>query len=56
MRRIVTTLFGIVAIAMVIFIMIQAQNVGAPWMFTAAGILMIIGIVISVIRAWLRGY
>ncbi len=54
MRRIFTTLFAIVAIAMIIFTVTQAQNMGAPWMFTAVGVLMIIGIVISVIRAWLH--
>ncbi len=56
MRRIFATLFGIVAIGMIVFTLIQAQNMGAPWMFTAVGMLMIIGIVISVIRAWLRRY
>lgn len=55
MRRIVTTLSAVVAIVMVIFTMTQAQNIGAPWMFTAVGILMIIGIVVSVVRVWLRG-
>ncbi len=54
MRRIKATLFGVVTIAVIIFTMIQAQNMGAPWMFTAFGILMIIVIVVSVIRAWLR--
>jgi len=55
MRRIVTTLFSVIAIAMVIFIVTQAQSMGAPWMFTAFGILMIVAIVISVIRTWLHG-
>jgi hypothetical protein len=54
MRRIKTTLFAVVAIAAIIFTVTQAQNMGAPWMFTAFGVLMIIVIVISVIRVWLR--
>jgi hypothetical protein len=52
--RIRTTLFAVVAIAVILFIMVQAQSVGAPWVFTAVGIVMIVVIVISVIRAWLR--
>ena len=55
MRRIVNTLFAIVAIVIVIFIITQAQNIGAPLIFTAVGIFMIIIIVISAIRTWLRG-
>jgi hypothetical protein len=54
MRRIANTLFAIVAIAIVIFIMAQAQNTGAPWIFTTVGILMIIIIAFSIIRTWLR--
>lgn len=54
MRRIVTTIFAVVALAIVVFIVTQAQGMGAPWMFTAVGILMIVGILISVIRAWLH--
>lgn len=55
MRRIMNTLFALVAIVMVVFMITQAQSAGAPWMFTAFGILMIVGIVISVLRVWLRG-
>ena len=54
MGRIVNTLFAIVVIAVVIFIMVQAQNMGVPWIFTAVGILMIIIIAFSIIRTWLR--
>jgi hypothetical protein len=54
MRRIANTVFAIIAIAIVIFIMAQAQNTGAPWIFTAVGILVIILIVFSMIRTWLR--
>ena len=54
MRRITTTLFGVVAIAVIIFTIIQAQNMGVPGMFNTFAILVIIVIVVSVIRAWLR--
>ncbi|UCC59039.1 MAG: hypothetical protein JSW14_03870 [Candidatus Bathyarchaeum sp.] len=54
MRRIKATLFAVVAIAIVISTIIQVQNMGAPWFFAAFGVFMIIVIVISVIRAWLR--
>jgi hypothetical protein len=54
MDRVFTTLTAVIAIAIVIWMMIQAQNMGAPWMFSAFGILMIIVIAISVVRAWLR--
>jgi hypothetical protein len=56
MRRIVTTLFAVFAIAIVILIMTQAQSIDAPWVFTAVGILMIIVIVMSLVRTWLRRY
>jgi hypothetical protein len=54
MRQIKTTLFAVVAITAIIFTVTEAQKMGAPWMFTASGIFMIIVVVISVIRAWLR--
>ncbi len=54
MRQIRTTLFALLTIAVVIFMISEAQSVGAPWIFTAFAILVIIVIVISVIRAWLR--
>ena len=56
MRRITSTLFAIFAIILVVFTMTQASNIGAPWIFTAVGIFMIVLIVISIIRVWLRGY
>lgn len=56
MRRITTTLFAIFAIILVVFTTTQTNNIGAPWIFTAAGIFMIVLIVISIIRVWLRGY
>jgi hypothetical protein len=54
LRRLKTTLFAAVAVVAVIYIMTQAQNIGAPWFFTAFGIFMVVVIVVSVIRAWLR--
>jgi hypothetical protein len=52
--RLRTTLFGIIAIALILYSLIQSQNVGAPGMFTTFAIVLIIIIVLSVIRAWLR--
>jgi hypothetical protein len=37
-----------------LFVMLQAQSVGAPWVLTAFGIVLIIIIAIRVIRSWLR--
>jgi hypothetical protein len=54
MDLVFTTQTAVIAIPIVIWMMIQAQNMGAPWMFTAFGILMIIVIAISVVRARLR--
>jgi len=45
-----------VAIAVLVFMIVQAQDMGASWMFTVVGILMIVGIAVSMVRAWLRGY
>ncbi|MDH5482001.1 MAG: hypothetical protein OEY22_03855 [Candidatus Bathyarchaeota archaeon] len=56
MRRIASTLSAIFAIIVVLFILMQAQSMDAPWIFTAFGIFMIAVIVLSVIRVWLRGY
>ncbi len=50
-----STMFALVAVVIVVFMITQAQNAGAPWIFTAFGILMIVGIVISMLRVWLRG-
>ena len=54
MRRLKNTIFAAVAIAVVIYIITQAQNMGAPWIFGAVGIFMVVVIVVSVIRVWLR--
>ena len=54
MRRLKTTMFAAIAIVLVIYIITQAQNMGAPWIFTAAGVFMVAVILFSVIRAWLR--
>ena len=52
MRRLKNTIFAAVAIAVVTIT--QAQNMGAPWIFGAVGIFMVVVIVVSVIRVWLR--
>ena len=54
MSRILTTLFAVFFIAVVAYSISQAQNAGAPWMFTAFGILIIIRVVVSLVRVWLR--
>lgn len=47
-------MFAVVAIAVTLFVMVQAQSIDAPWVFNAFGVLMIAVIIISIIRAWLR--
>jgi hypothetical protein len=54
MRRIKTTAFGVIVIAVLVFMITEAQSIGAPWIFIAVAIFMIVLIVISVVRAWLR--
>ncbi len=56
MRRIKTTIIAIVAIIILMFMIAQTSNVGAPWIFTIVVIFMIILICANVIRVWLRGY
>ena len=56
MRRITTTLFGIFAITVILFIMTQAANMRVPWIFSSAAIFMIIIVIVSIVRVWLRGY
>jgi membrane protein YdbS with pleckstrin-like domain len=52
MRRIRISVFSVIAIVVLLYYVAQARS--TPWMFTAFGVLMIVVIVISVIRAWLR--
>jgi hypothetical protein len=54
LSRIKTTVFAIVVILVVLVAMGQAQSLGAPWIFTAVGILMIVMAAISIIRTWLH--
>ncbi len=54
MRRIKATAFAIVAIIIVLFIMVQAGNIGVPWQFSLVAIVIIGLIVLSLIRTWLR--
>ena len=56
MRRITTTVFGIIAIIIILYIRAQASQMPAPFMiFNLVTLMMIILIVISIIRAWLSG-
>lgn len=55
MRRIRATVFSVITIIAALFIIIQAGEMGAPWEFTLFGIVMIILVIISLIRTWLRG-
>jgi len=55
MRRVKATIFSIITIIVVLFIITQAGEIGAPWPFTLVAIVIIILILISLIRTWLRG-
>jgi hypothetical protein len=55
MRRIKATFFSIITIIVALFIVTQAGEIGAPWPFTLVAIAIIILILISLIRTWLRG-
>lgn len=54
MRRIKATAFAIVSIIIVLYIMVQAGDIGVPWQFNLVAIVIIGIIVISLIRSWLR--
>ncbi len=54
MRRIKATIFAIVAIIIALFIMTRAGEMGAPWVFSLVAVVIIVMIVISLIRTWLR--
>jgi hypothetical protein len=54
MRRIKATIFAIVAIIIALFIIAQAGEIGAPWIFSLVAIVIIVMIAISLIRTWLR--
>jgi hypothetical protein len=55
MRRINAALFSVITIIVVLFIIGQAGEIGAPWPLTLVAIAIIILILISLIRTWLRG-
>ena len=55
MRRVRATIFSIIAIIVTLFIVSQAGEIGAPWPFTFIAAVIIIFIVISLVRTWLRG-
>lgn len=54
MRRIKATVFAIVAIIIALFIMTRAGDIGASWQFSLVAVVIIVVIVISLIRTWLR--
>jgi len=56
MRRITTTLFGVLAIIIILYTMSQATSMGVPWVFSLAAIFMIIVVIASIVRVWLRGH
>lgn len=55
MRRIKATVFSIITIIVVLFILTQAGEIGAPWPFTLVATIIIILILFSLVRTWLRG-
>lgn len=54
MRRIKATMFAIVAIIIALFIIARAGDIGDPWVFSLVVVVIIVMIVISLIRTWLR--
>ena len=57
MGRITSTIIGIFVIGVVLLIRAQAGRMQAPLgMFNLVTVVMIILIVVSIVRAWLRGY
>jgi len=54
MRTIRITIFSIIAIAILLFIVTQVGEMGAPWFFTLVAIVIVVLILFSLIRAWLR--
>jgi hypothetical protein len=55
MRKIRVTIFSIIAIIVTLFIVTQAGEIGAPWPFTLVAVAIIILIILSLVRTWLRG-
>ena len=55
MRRIRATLFSVITIIVVLFIIAQAGEIGVPWPFTLVAIAIVVLILLSLIRTWLRG-
>ena len=49
MRRIKATVFGIISIIVVLFILTQAGEIGAPWPFTLVAIVIIILVLIIIL-------
>ena len=55
MGRIRNTISGIITIIVVLFMITQASEIGVPWPFTIIAIVIVILIIFSLIRTWLRG-
>lgn len=56
MRRIVTTVFGVLAIMVLLSMRTQVKSMPLPFgLFNLITLVMIILIVISLVRAWLQG-
>jgi hypothetical protein len=56
MRRIQSTIVGIIALIILVFIISQSRRISSPFPFTVIGILMAILIIFNVARTWIRGY
>mgnify|MGYP006299463943 CR=1 FL=1 len=56
MRQIQSTIVGIIALIILVFIISQARRISSPFPFTIIGILMAILIIFNVARTWIRGY
>ncbi|MBD3206281.1 hypothetical protein GF319_08050 [Candidatus Bathyarchaeota archaeon] len=56
MRQIQSTVVGIIALIILVFIISQARRISSPFPFTIIGVLMAILIIINIARTWVRGY
>ena len=56
MSQIRTTIVGVIALIIMIFIWRQARSIGAPPLFGLVIILMFILIVFRVAQSWIRGH
>ena len=54
MKRIMASLFALLAVIVIVFIMNQAGNIGATWEFNLIALIAIVIVVFNLIRTWLR--